>query len=132
MKLKKPKFWDYKKPNILAYLLLPLTLPIFLKNIISKKINNEFINIKKICVGNIYVGGTGKTPLAVYISNLLNKNNSQSAIIKKFYKDQIDEQKFIEKYASLICKKSRLESLEDALSKKLKYVIFDDGLQDSN
>tara|TARA_B100002019_G_scaffold293436_1_gene321032 strand:+ start:556 stop:1488 length:933 start_codon:yes stop_codon:yes gene_type:complete len=132
MKLKKPKFWDYKKPNILAYLLLPLTLPIFLKNIISKKINNEFINIKKICVGNIYVGGTGKTPLAVYISNLLNKNNSQSAIIKKFYKDQIDEQKFIEKYASLICKKSRLESLEDALSKKLKYVIFDDGLQDSS
>ena len=26
MNLKKPKFWDYKKPNLFAYLLLPLTL----------------------------------------------------------------------------------------------------------
>ena len=25
MNLKKPKFWDYKKPNILAYLLLPIS-----------------------------------------------------------------------------------------------------------
>jgi tetraacyldisaccharide 4'-kinase len=26
MNLKKPKFWDQKKPNIIAYLLLPLSL----------------------------------------------------------------------------------------------------------
>ena len=26
MNLKKPKFWDLKKPNYLAYLLLPLTI----------------------------------------------------------------------------------------------------------
>ena len=26
MNLNKPKFWDFKKPNFLAYLLLPLTL----------------------------------------------------------------------------------------------------------
>ena len=25
MNLKKPKFWDYNKPNIYAYLLYPLT-----------------------------------------------------------------------------------------------------------
>ena len=25
MNLKKPKFWDQKKPNILAYLLLPVS-----------------------------------------------------------------------------------------------------------
>ena len=24
MNLKKPKFWDYKKPNIFAYLLFPI------------------------------------------------------------------------------------------------------------
>ena len=130
MKFKKPKFWDYKKPNFLAYLLLPLTIPIFLKNLLPNKSYNKNINIKKICVGNIYVGGTGKTPLAIYITNLLNKNNFQSAVIKKFYKDQLDEQKLIKKYSNLICKKSRIEAVQDGVSKKLKYLIFDDGLQD--
>ena len=32
MNLKKPKFWDYKKPNFFAYVLYPLTILInFLK-----------------------------------------------------------------------------------------------------
>ena len=57
----KPKFWD-EKPSLLAALLYPLSLIInliiFFKKIIIKKI--EF-NIPIICVGNIYVGGTGKT-----------------------------------------------------------------------
>ena len=37
MKFKKPKFWDYKRPNLLSYLLLPLTLPILIKNTFFKK-----------------------------------------------------------------------------------------------
>ena len=32
MNLKKPKFWDYKKPNIYAFLLLPITLLLDLVN----------------------------------------------------------------------------------------------------
>ena len=63
MKLTKPKFWDQKKPNLTAYLLFPFTIFIRLNNfflkIKSKKIYKE---IKTICVGNIYLGGTGKTP----------------------------------------------------------------------
>ena len=38
MKFKKPKFWDYKKPNLIAYLLTPLNLFI--------RINNIILNIK--------------------------------------------------------------------------------------
>ena len=61
MKLIKPKFWDQKKPNLIAYLLFPFTFFIRLNNfflkIKSKKIYKE---IKTICVGNIYLGGTGK------------------------------------------------------------------------
>ena len=34
MKFKKPKFWDYKKPNIFAYLLIPLNLILWVSNII--------------------------------------------------------------------------------------------------
>ncbi len=39
MKFKKPKFWDYKKPNLLSYLLLPFTFPLI--------INNFFLGLKK-------------------------------------------------------------------------------------
>ena len=130
MKFKKPKFWDYKNPNLLAYILLPFTLPIYIKNIFSTKTLIQKENLKKICVGNIYLGGTGKTPLAIKISNMF--KNKKSSVIKKFYKDQIDEQKLIKKYSNIICKTSRVEALKIARKKKLDYVIFDDGLQDKS
>ena len=70
MNLKKPKFWDYKYPNIIAYLFLPLAYLIqFLK--ISPKKNNKNLKIKTICVGNIYIGGTGKTSLSIKINKIL-------------------------------------------------------------
>ena len=41
MKFKKPKFWDYKKPNIASYLLLPISVLVmmakFIKNVTIKK-----------------------------------------------------------------------------------------------
>jgi tetraacyldisaccharide 4'-kinase len=37
MKLNKPKFWDYKKPNFLAYILLPLTFFVLASNFFTKK-----------------------------------------------------------------------------------------------
>ena len=94
MKFKKPKFWDYKKPNLLSYLFLPFTFPIIINNFLlnSKKKNRDKQIIKKICVGNIYVGGTAKTPLTIKIYQILSKLNFKTATIKKFYKDQIDEQ----------------------------------------
>ena len=53
MKLKKPNFWDYKKPNIFALLLWPITLILKLNNILKIKKKIKFENIKTICVGNI-------------------------------------------------------------------------------
>ena len=57
MKFKKPKFWDYKKPNLLAYILFPLSKIIDSKKIIKKR-NFWIKKYKKICIGNIYIGGT--------------------------------------------------------------------------
>ena len=41
MKLKKPKFWDYKKPSFLSYLLLPFSIIFGLIAKIGKKILDE-------------------------------------------------------------------------------------------
>ena len=97
MKLIKPKFWDYKKPNFLSYLLLPFTLPIIINNFLlnlKRNINNKG-EPRKICIGNIYVGGTAKTPLTIKIYQILDKLNVKTATIKKNYKNQIDEQKIL-------------------------------------
>ena len=133
MKLNKPNFWDYKKPNFLAYILLPLTFPILIRNFFAKSFSKEkFHKIKTVCVGNIYLGGTGKTPLSIKINNLLKAQGLKSTVVKKFYNDQSDEQSLIKNYTNLICKKNRLDALNDAINQKFEFAIFDDGLQEKS
>ena len=131
MKLKKPKFWDDKKPNFLSYLLLPLTFPIIINNFFLKKNKkNSNKKIKKICVGNIYVGGTAKTPLTIKIYKILKNLGYKAATIKKFYEDQIDEQQILSSKTILYCAKNRNQALNQAIKNSTEVVIFDDGLQD--
>ena len=132
MKFKKPKFWDYEKPNISAYLLWPISVIIKLVNYLKAKIKKKkkYSSIKTICVGNIYVGGTGKTSLCIKINELLNKANIRSCFIKKYYKDQLDEQKILENSGKLFKHRKRINSTEEAINENYKIALFDDGLQD--
>ena len=131
MKFKKPKFWDYKKPNIISYLLLPISVLLqiakFIKNVTIKK--KKFESIKTICIGNIYLGGTGKTSLSLKINKIL-KDKIKSCFVKKYYSNQIDEQKILEKNGKLFKSKNRSESIKQAINEGFKVAIFDDGLQD--
>ena len=132
MMIKKPKFWDQKKPNFFTYLLTPISKAVSLFNLLKRAENLEFSGIKLICVGNIYLGGTGKTPLSIKISQLLNKRNFKSTVIKKFYNEQQDEQILISNKTNLISKKDRKNCVENAINNNFKYAIFDDGLQDKS
>ena len=97
------------------------------KLLIQKK---KYSSIKTICVGNIYIGGTGKTSLSLKINEILNKNKIKTCFVKKFYKDQIDEQNILENNGKLFKNKKRTDSLERAISEGYKIAILDDGLQD--
>ena len=132
MKLKKPKFWDYKKPNLYSYLLLPFS--IILKLISKLKSKPKLTNpkIKTICVGNIYIGGTGKTSLALKIKEILEQKNIKVCFIKKDHSDQVDEQRLLGKNGQLFTSKKRIVALEEAISQGYKIAIFDDGLQDTS
>ena len=88
MKLKKPYFWDDKELNLISILFFQLTIFLFLINLFSFKNNNKIEKIKTICVGNIYVGGTGKTPLTIFIAKELAKRGKNPAIIRKYYKNK--------------------------------------------
>jgi len=131
MKLKKPKFWDYQRPNLLSYFLLPLTLPIIINNLLlSLKKHTKKIKPKKICIGNIYIGGTAKTPLTIKIYQILNKLNIKTCTIKKFYKSHYDEQEMLSEKTNLYCEKSRVQALTKAIQDNIDVALFDDGLQD--
>ena len=130
MNLKKPKFWDYNKPNIFAYFLYPFALLIKLLSFLNSKKNKNKVRIKTICVGNIYLGGTGKTSLSIKINDLLKKRNIKSCFIKKSYKNQFDEQKLLENEGKLFLSTRRLNAILKAEDEGYEVAILDDGLQD--
>ena len=76
MKLNKPKFWDTKF-RLTAIFFIPMTLVTLLVNTVKIKFTKSMkFNIPIICIGNIYIGGTGKTPTSVYIAKELTKEIS--------------------------------------------------------
>ncbi len=131
MKFKKPKFWDLKKPNLISYILFPFTLFIFLNNFFlklkSKKKNKK---IKSICIGNIYLGGTGKTPTTIAIYELLKKLSFKVSTAKKFYSSQIDENLLLKNRTKFITSDNRNKILLKGIEEGQQIIIFDDGLQD--
>lgn len=133
MKILKPKFWD-KKINFLSILLLPLAilfqLLLKIKEIITPK---RIFKIPIICVGNIYVGGTGKTPLAIFIAKKLIHLKKKPAIIKKYYYNQKDEHDLIKnKVNCLFLDKIRHKAIQSAEKKLCDIAILDDGFQDTS
>ena len=132
MNFKKPKFWDYKKPSFISYLLLPVSFLLRLLNSLKSKLTSatKFSEIKTICVGNIYLGGTGKTSLTLKINDILKDKNIKSCFIKKHYKDQIDEQKILENSGKLFKATKREIAIKHAIDEGYEVAILDDGLQD--
>jgi len=130
MNLKKPKFWDKQEPNFFSYILIPIT--IFFKIIVSLKPKSKIKikDIKTICVGNIYLGGTGKTSLAIKIKEILTKKNINTCFVKKFYTNQFDEQNLVNSYGRLFVANKRIDALNQAVKENYTVAILDDGLQD--
>ena len=131
MNFKKPYFWDLPKPNIISYLLIPFSIPIVLRNFLFKFFKKEkSTRIKTVCVGNIYLGGTGKTPLTIRIYEILKTLNYKVATAKKNYSNQNDEQLLLSQKTSLIAEKSRKNVITQGLKQNLDFLVFDDGLQE--
>ena len=129
MNFVKPKFW--KKNNLIVFILWPLTLFTILINILKKLQIPYKPNIPTICIGNIYLGGTGKTQLVLKINQILKKKYNLF-VIKKYYTNQIDEQILLKKNTKLILPKKRINGLKKLEKEKKNLVVFDDGLQDKS
>ena len=129
MRLIKPKFWDTK--NFISFLLYPLSVITFLVNITKKISIKKKFEIKTICIGNIFIGGTGKTSLAIEINELLRKK-FKTVFIKKNYENQSDEINILNNKGKIISSTNRENALLIASKKKYQVAILDDGLQQKN
>jgi len=131
MKISKPNFWS-KKNSLIGFWLLPFSIILQILKFFKNKITHTHkISIPVICVGNIYLGGTGKTPLSLKIVKILEKLNKKTAIIKKSYSEHRDEFKLIESRKVTLFKNfSRYNAINEAIKNKFDCVVLDDGYQD--
>ena len=131
MILKKPKFWD-SKISFYSIILYPFTLLVMLGIFFKKTfIKSIQFNLPNICVGNIYLGGTGKTPVSILLGNELIKLGRKPVIMRKYYKDQLDEHNLIKaNFRNLILDEDRVNGIQKAKQDNYDSVILDDVFQD--
>lgn len=144
----------YQK-SILSYLLLPFSwIYLFVISIIQLLYKTKIRTVKHfpipvIVVGNLTVGGTGKTPLTIYLANLLKRHGFRPAIVSRGYGGKAphypypvgsntspslvgDEAVLIARHTDcpVIVSPSRVEAVQYILQQNnCDIILADDGLQ---
>lgn len=143
-KLIYPEFWQ--KRGALAYLLWPFSRLYLLAGYIRWFIAQPLkFPCKVICVGNITVGGTGKTQIVIHIAKLLKARNINFVIVTKgfgsqlkvptlvqnyhSYEDVGDESIVLAKYGTVIATKNIQSILPLVNELKPRIILVDDSLQ---
>ena len=131
MNFKKPKFWDHPGSSFWSIILYPFSILFLFTSLVIRflKIQKKF-PIPIICVGNIYLGGTGKTPLALEIFKIVKSSGKNPGFIKKGYDYLYDEIQMLEKIGKTYLNKNRKEAISELISLKHDVAILDDGFQD--
>ena len=144
IKLTYPSFWS--KKNIVSWLLIAFSwiyqLLGSLRKLLVKPVK---LPCFVICIGNISVGGTGKTQLVAWLAKNLRKKNCNFLIVTKGYNSNLrgaklvepldlpsdvgDESKMLSEYGQVLAAKSIKYALPIINDLKPDVVIFDDGMQ---
>ena len=132
MKLKKPKFWDNPKLSIWSILFFPFSLIYFFLSYIKQLKRSKKFLVPVVCVGNIYLGGTGKTPLAKEIFKITKSLGKNPAFVKKYYDYLQDEIEMLNEVGKTFAVKERAEGIELLIKNNNDLAVLDDGFQDSS
>ena len=127
----KPKFWDKNQISFFSVLLFPISLLLKVLGFFRHSFSNtNKCSIPVICVGNIYLGGTGKTPLCIEIFSILKNLNMNPVFIRKKYDSFQDETDLEKQIGPIYQNKKRADAVKEALQNKANVAILDDGFQD--
>ena len=87
-----PKFWyeDFFNSKIKSIILFPLSfLWILFTRFKSSTTKVYKSKLKVICIGNLTIGGTGKTPFAIYTFKILRELGYNPVFLTRGYKGHI-------------------------------------------
>ena len=150
MLIKTPKFWFKKKNQInpLFFILKPFSK--IWEVTTQFRLNNglwEKMPIPIICIGNITVGGSGKTPVTISLQLLLKDMGIKACVVSRGYGGKIshphyvskddtfhkvgDEPIILSKQGSVIVSKSKKDGIIKAYNDGFDIVLLDDGYQNS-
>lgn len=144
IKLRYPNFWE--NFNIITFLLIPFSwVYIFLGYIRCLVVKPIKLPGKVICIGNITVGGTGKTQLVNWVASELEKESKKFVILTKAYKSTLknavlvkpihtasevgDESIMLARTWPVVAAKNIKDSVSIIKKLNVEYIIVDDGLQ---
>ncbi len=131
MKFLKPKFWDNDQISLYSIFLLPVSLLMQIINFVRRlMVKSHKFSIPIICVGNIYLGGTGKTPLCSELFSILKNLNKNAVFIRKKYDSFQDEINLLRQIGPVYEKSKRINALDEAIQNKFEVAVLDDGFQD--
>ena len=127
----KPKFWDKNQISLFSILLFPIALLIKLLSFFKRTlVKVHQCSMPVICVGNIYLGGTGKTPLCIEIFSILKNLNKNPVFIRKKYDSFQDEVTLQKQVGPVYESGKRIDAIKNAIQNKADVAILDDGFQD--
>lgn len=131
MYFKKPNFWKKTKISIWSILLFPISIFLIILFNISKLRKAKEFPIPLICIGNIYLGGTGKTPLASEIFKIITLLGKNPGLVKKYYNFIEDEIELLKKIGQVYVSKNRIDAINSLIDDNKNIAILDDGFQDN-
>ncbi len=145
-----PNFW-YKKnffSKLTGYFFFPVSLLWIAVSIIKKIVIKPYTTkLKVFCIGNLTVGGTGKTPFTIYVYKLLKSlgynpvfltrgyggTSKLPIVVEPFHEPYLvgDEAILLSKIGTTVVSKNRAKGAQfiEKFIKKFDVILMDDGLQ---
>jgi tetraacyldisaccharide 4'-kinase len=144
--MKTPSFWYQAKPSLIACLLAPLGFIYGAVTAHRMKRKGLQAKVPVLCVGNFTAGGSGKTPTALMIADIVRDFGHKPFFLSRGYggnlsgpilvdpshhnpADTGDEPFLLASKAPTIVSRNRLEGAQLAQERGASLIIMDDGLQ---
>jgi tetraacyldisaccharide 4'-kinase len=143
--MREPAFW-WEEPGIAARMLAPLSAMYGAVAGARLKRRGRRAGVPVVCIGNLTVGGAGKTPMALAVAHILIEHGERPAFLTRGYGGKLagplrvdperhrasevgDEPLLLARVAPTIVARARSEGASAAIISGASVIVMDDGFQ---